>query len=74
MSTDRGKRIENLQQKYEDALDASRDDPRDGRKHQATIDAAEKLATARQDDRVDQVKRGVRAEGIGVTAEQNPEG
>lgn len=73
MSTSRAQRIENLHQQYEEAVQAY-DADRTDENHAATVELAEKLATLRQDERVDQVKRGERTEGMGITAEQNSEG
>lgn len=74
MTDKAAKRVDDLQAKYEEALQAHWDDPTDEAKHKASVTAAEKLAAARQDHRVDQVKRGVRAEGLGVVADESSEG
>jgi hypothetical protein len=69
MTDSKAKRLATLHSQYEDALEAHRSDPEDGEAHARSVELAEKLATARQDDRVDQVKRGVRSPGVGITAE-----
>jgi hypothetical protein len=74
MTDKAAKRVDDLQAKYETALQAHWDDPTDEAKHQASVKAAERLANARRDHRGEQIERGERSEGMGIIAEQNPEG
>lgn len=64
--TDVGK----LAQAYERALKAHWADPQDEGKHRASVAAAEKLATARREQREADVAAGVRGDGVGVRADE----
>jgi hypothetical protein len=61
--------IDRLTTAYEQALEATRDDPDDAEKHKASVDAAEKLASARQKQRLADIEAGVRSAGVGVRAD-----
>jgi hypothetical protein len=61
--------IDVLHARYEEALEAHRDDPDDAKKHKASVDAAEKLAAARRKQREADIAAGTRSAGIGVVAD-----
>lgn len=61
--------IEALATEYEEALEAHWADPADEKKHKASVDAAEKLATARREEREAAIAAGTRTAGIGVVAD-----
>jgi hypothetical protein len=61
--------IDALTVKYEEALAAHHDDPDDAKKHKASVDAAEKLASTRKLQRETDIAAGIRSEGVGVIAE-----
>lgn len=63
-------KIGKMQEQYEEAVAAHRDDPSDDRAHARTIALAQKLADARKADREDQIERGVRSPGVSAVAEQ----
>lgn len=62
--------IAKLAAAYEDALAAHSKDPNDARKHKASVVAAEKLATARREQREADVAAGVRGPGVGISADE----
>jgi hypothetical protein len=62
--------IDKLATAYEDALQAHRDDPDNAKKHQASVTAAEKLATARREQREADIAAGTRSAGVGVRADE----
>jgi hypothetical protein len=60
--------IDVLTARYKEALEATRDDPDDAKKHKASVDAAEKLASARRLQRETDIAAGIRSAGVGVIA------
>jgi hypothetical protein len=65
--------VDKLAAAYEKALQAHWDDPTDERKHQASVAAAERLATARTAQRQKDIEAGTRSPGIGVVVESEGE-
>jgi hypothetical protein len=65
--------IDKLAARYEEALEAHHADPDDEKKHKASVVAAEKLASARREQREADIAAGVRSAGIGVIAEGGDE-
>jgi hypothetical protein len=61
--------IDVLTVQYEEALEAHRDDPDNAKKHKASVDAAEKLASARRRQREADIAAGIRSAGVGVTTD-----
>ena len=62
--------IDKLTAAYEDALQAHWDAPGDEKKHKASVDAAEKLATSRREQREADIAAGTRSPGVGVVADK----
>jgi dihydroxyacetone kinase len=65
--------IDVLAARYEEALEAHREDPDDAKKHKASVDAAEKLASTRRKQREADIAAGTRSAGIGIIAEGGDE-
>jgi hypothetical protein len=65
--------IDVLTARYEEALAAHHDDPGDAKKHKASVDAAEKLASTRRLQRETDIAAGIRSAGVGVIAEGGDE-
>lgn len=61
--------IDALAARYEEALAAHLEDRADEKKHQASVRAAEKLASARREQREADIAAGTRGEGVGVRAD-----
>jgi len=61
--------IDVLAEKYERALEAHRDDPDDQKKHKASVDAAEKLASARRLQRETDIAAGIRSAGVSAVVD-----
>lgn len=62
--------IDVLTARYEEALEAHREDPDDAKKHKASVTAAEKLADARRKQREADIAAGTRSAGVGVRADE----